>query len=310
MSTGSFLQRLEQRILLAEVEAVELEIRVGGELHQPAALQLGAVEVGEIVDADHLLAALCELPRHMIADEACRSGNKDGHEMRMIGRGPGARHHTIRDRRLNIGLHLSAASTPRGKPRACRSRRSARFEPPLQDVRLAERELHDRVGRIGVTGSGEDAAPADVEVLERMHPPRRRRPRRASDRRSCASFPCGDCRPRARRRSEGGPSSNQSAIFMRPTSCSARCRAISAAPVAKRAEVQLREPPGEPCLAQAETVALGGEAHAVFRIERLLAGDEDIADMRRTGPRLALHLRGEQRVELQRAGRLQARARR
>ena len=33
----------------------------------------------------------------------------------------------------------------------------------LQNVRLAERELHDRISRIGMTGSGEDAAPADVE---------------------------------------------------------------------------------------------------------------------------------------------------
>ena len=101
---------------------------------------------------------------------------------------------------------------------------------PLQDIRLAERELHDAEGRIGMTGSGEDAAPADVEVLERMHPPRGVDHTPfwivAHARRSHVVIAAPELVGGGRR-----SSSNQSAIFMRPTSYSAKCRATSAAPV-------------------------------------------------------------------------------
>src|SRR4029079_7387171 len=55
-------------------------------------------------------------------------------------------------------------------------------------------------------------------------------------------------------------------------------------------KVHVGETPVEPRPTQAETVALGHQAYAVARFERLLAGDEDVANMRRTRCLLPPHL--------------------
>ena len=74
------LQRLGERLAVGQVDALEPEVRKGGKLHQPPPLQLHAVEVVQVVDAEHALAALREPARDVIADEARRTGHENCHQ--------------------------------------------------------------------------------------------------------------------------------------------------------------------------------------------------------------------------------------
>ena len=77
---GPLLEVLVRR-MVGEVHLDEAEAIVApAELGEPVALQLDAVIIVDVVDADHLLAAGEQPVADVEADEAGRAGHEDGHE--------------------------------------------------------------------------------------------------------------------------------------------------------------------------------------------------------------------------------------
>ena len=73
-----FLENLAQGSSVGDIRSKKPEILVL-ELLQPVALQLDRVVVGEVVDADHLVAAREQPLRAVHADEAGDAGHQDLH---------------------------------------------------------------------------------------------------------------------------------------------------------------------------------------------------------------------------------------
>ena len=77
--------RLDGRAI-GEVDRLVAITRAVGEARQPRLLQLHVVVVAEVVDADHLVAALEQAHGDMGADEAGGTGDEDFHAEAACGR--------------------------------------------------------------------------------------------------------------------------------------------------------------------------------------------------------------------------------